>query len=141
MRIKDARQTFMGIWFRRVVENGGIEVWGGDQKRDLTYVDDVANAFLAAGMAPDSVNGRSFNIGGSPPITLRDLAGTLIDIAGSGQVVFKEFPADRKRIDIGDYFADDRQFRAITGWAPQVELRDGIERTVAYYRKNFDAYV
>jgi UDP-glucose 4-epimerase len=43
MRIKDARQTFLGIWLRRVIEGEPFEVWGGEQRRDLLYVDDAAD--------------------------------------------------------------------------------------------------
>src|SRR6185295_15038042 len=41
MRIKDARQTFVGVWIRRILEGEPFEVWGGEQLRDFTYVDDV----------------------------------------------------------------------------------------------------
>ena len=140
MRIMDARQTFLGIWFRRVVEDIPFEVWGGQQKRDLTYVDDAVDAFLAAG-ALSSPKDRIFNLGGSPPITLAELAQSLVTIAGRGRFEVKEFPPQLLRIDIGDYFADDRLFRGATGWAPQVSLRDGLARTIAYYEKSLSDYV
>jgi UDP-glucose 4-epimerase len=140
MRIKDARQTFLGIWLRRVVEGGAFEVWGGEQKRDLTYVDDVVDAFLYAAADPKAI-GEIYNIGGCPPVTLTELAQSLLDVAGSGRCEFKEFPAARKRIDIGDYFADDRRFRELTGWAPRVGLTDGLARSVAYYRECLQAYL
>lgn len=141
MRIKDARQTFLGIWLRRAVEGGKIDVWGGSQQRDLTYVEDVADAFLAAGMAPASALGQAFNVGGGPPISLRELAEQLIELAGSGEAQFKEFPVERKRIDIGDYFADDRAFRELTGWQPITDLRSGLTRSIDYYRRNLHAYI
>ena len=70
LRIRDARQTFLGIWIRRVLEGEAFEVWGGEQLRDLTYVDDVTEAFLrAAEAAPrGEVAGRVFNLGGPPPV-------------------------------------------------------------------------
>jgi nucleoside-diphosphate-sugar epimerase len=140
MRIKDARQTFLGIWLRRVVEADAFEVWGGDQKRDLTYVDDVVDAFLYAATAPETV-GEIYNIGGCAPVTLTQLAQSLIAVAGAGRCEFKEFPAARKRIDIGDYFADDSRFRTLTGWAPRLSLTEGLARSVAYYREFLQAYV
>ena len=48
MRIKDARQIFLGIWIRRLMEGKPFEVWGGEQRRDFTYVEDAADAFIAA---------------------------------------------------------------------------------------------
>ncbi len=140
MRIKDARQTFLGIWFRRVVEDGVFEVWGGHQKRDLTYVDDAVDAFLAAG-ALSAPQGRVFNLGGCPPVTLAELAQMLVAIAGRGSFEIKQFPPELLRIDIGDYFADDCLFRELTGWAPKVMLPDGLARTVAYYKDCLNDYV
>ena len=140
MRVKDARQTFLGIWVRRVVEGGAFEVWCGRQKRDLSYVDDVVNAFLVAAACP-AAQGHVFNVGGSPPVTLAELAETLVAIAGTGRFETKEFPPERLRIDIGDYFANDRLFRRVTGWAPKITLEDGLARTVAYFRNCLSDYV
>jgi UDP-glucose 4-epimerase len=140
MRVKDARQTFLGLWFRRVVEGGAFEVWGGQQKRDLTYVDDAVDAFLAAGALSDAPY-RVFNLGGGPPVTLAQLAESLVSIAGQGRFETKEFPPELLRIDIGDYFADDRLFRKLTGWEPKVPLHDGLGRTVEYYKNCLSDYV
>jgi nucleoside-diphosphate-sugar epimerase len=140
MRIKDARQTFLGVWLRHVVEDTCLEVWGGQQRRDLVYVDDVAEAFLLAAANP-SAWGRVFNVGGGPPVTLEALATLLVETAGSGRFQKREFPPERKRIDIGDYFADDRPFRAVTGWRPTVGLGEGLARSLAYYRANLPAYL
>jgi hypothetical protein len=65
LRIRDARQTFLGIWIRCVLEGRPFEVWGGSQLRDLTYVDDVTEAFLLAADRTEC-HGRIFNIGGPP---------------------------------------------------------------------------
>jgi len=140
MRIKDARQTFLGIWLRRVVEDGVFDVWGGQQQRDLTYVADVVDALLLAAMCDDA-QGRVFNIGGCPPITLLELAELLVGIGGSGRYETREFPPERLRIDIGNYFADDRLFRSLTGWAPRTTLELGLTMTLAYYRKCLRDYV
>jgi UDP-glucose 4-epimerase len=140
MRVKDARQTFLGIWFRRVVENIPFEVWGGQQKRDLTYVDDAVDAFLAAGALQNPTE-RTFNLGGSPPISLTELAESLVSIAGQGRFEIKQFPPELLRIDIGDYFADDRLFRRLTGWEPRVTLHEGLARTVAFYKDRLADYV
>ena len=144
LRIADARQTFLGIWIRRVLEGEPFEVWGGEQLRDLAYVDDVTRAFLLAAeqAARPEVAGRVFNLGGAPPIALRDLAELLIAAnGGRGSFVTREFPADRAPIDIGSYHADDRAFRAATGWAPQVPLAEGLRRSLDWYRERLADYV
>ncbi|MCO6416333.1 NAD-dependent epimerase/dehydratase family protein [Siccirubricoccus sp. KC 17139] len=143
LRIRDARQTFLGIWIRQVLKGEPFEVWGGEQLRDLTYVDDVVRAFLlAAEAAPQpEVAGRVFNLGGSPPASLLDLAERLIAANdGRGHYSVKEFPADRAPIDIGSYHADDRAFREATGWAPLVGLDEGLRRSLDWYRSRLADY-
>ena len=140
MRIKDARQTFVGVWVRRLVEGEPFEVWGGEQLRDFTFVDDVAEAFLLAAASPKA-EGLAFNLGGPPPVSLQRLAETLVEINGSGVFTVREFPADRKKIDIGDYYADDRLIGRKLGWKPRTDLRTALCRTVAYYRKELRYYV
>lgn len=139
MRIKDARQTFLGIWIRTLLEGRPFEVWGGDQLRDFTYVDDAVSALMLAALTERS-NGQVFNVGGHKPITLKALADLLVDVAGTGTYIQKEFPADRKRIDIGDYYADDRLLRDQLGWSPNVTLAEGLRRSVEYFRQHLDHY-
>src|ERR1700728_481567 len=134
LRIRDARQTFLGIWIRSVLENKPFEVWGGEQLRDLTYVDDATEAFLQAATTQQCY-GKIFNIGGSPPASLQELADIVVRLSGgSGQYITREFPADRVRIDIGSYHADDRAFRHASGWRPETSLEEGIGRTLEWYR-------
>ena len=141
LRIRDARQTFLGIWIRCVLENRPFEVWGGDQLRDLTYVDDVTQAFIAAAETP-ACHGGIFNIGGAPPASLRQIADLMVRLSdGRARYEMREFPADRATIDIGSYHADDRSFRAATAWAPTTGLEDGIARTLDWYSGRLDHYL
>jgi UDP-glucose 4-epimerase len=143
LRIKDARQTFLGIWIRRVLEGEPFEVWGGEQLRDLTYLDDVVDAFLRAAQHAHEpqLGGRVFNVGGAPPLSLKDLAEKLIAANGGvGRYELKEFPADRALIDIGSFAADDRAFRAATGWWPRVDVDEGLRRSLAWYRPRLAEY-
>src|SRR5579864_9625385 len=134
MRIKDARQNFLGIWLRRVLENEAFEVWGGEQRRELLYVDDAVEAFLAAALCRESA-GLALNVGGGEPYTLLALAEAMIRANGGGRFEQRDFPDERKRIDIGDFVTDDRQFRGLTGWAPRVGLDEGLRRSLDYYRR------
>lgn len=141
LRVRDARQTFLGIWIRCVLEARPFEVWGGAQLRDLTYVDDVTDAFIRAA-EHDACHGRIFNIGGPPPISLRDLADMVVRLAGpTARYITKEFPADRAQIDIGSYHANDSAFRASAGWEPRVGLEDGVARTLDWYRSRLGDYL
>lgn len=140
MRVKDARQTFVGIWVRLLLEGKPFEVWDGPQLRDFTYADDAVEAFLLAA-ARDEANGRIYNLGGDAPVSLADLARLLVEVNGGGEFRVREYPADRKRIDIGDYYADDGRIRADLGWWPAVPLRDALARTLAYYREHLPKYL
>jgi len=140
MRIKDARQTFLGIWLRRVIEGEVFEVWGGEQRRDLLYVDDAAEAFLYAAVTQEA-EGLALNVGGDEPCNLVNLAEAIITAYGGGTYEIREFPAERKRIDIGDFLTDDRRFRAISGWRPRVCLTEGLRRSLDYYRRHLALYL
>ena len=139
MRVKDARQTFLGIWVRLLIEGKPFEVWGGEQLRDFTYVDDAVDAFLMAA-ASDESNGQIFNLGGDCVISLKDLADLIIQVNGGGEYILHPYPADRKRIDIGDYYADFSRIRSALGWEPKVPLREGLGRTITYYQRHHDKY-
>ena len=142
MRVKDARQTFVGIWIRRLIEGKPFEVWGGSQKRDFSFVDDAVSAFLVAARS-DKADGRAFNVGGreGDVIDLKALAALLVELNGGGEYVVREYPEDRKRIDIGDFYADDRLLRSTLDWKPRTTLRDGLARTLDYYRQHLSHYV
>lgn len=140
MRVKDARQTFIGWWLRQIVEGQELQIFGdGLQIRDFNYMDDLVTALLLAAVSP-AADGEVYNLGGDEPIALRDLAALLVDINGSGSYKLSPFPPDRKRIDIGDYCGDYTKIRAQLGWHPTVSLREGLDRTLAFYRQHRAQY-
>ena len=139
MRVRDARQTFLGVWLRAVARGESFQVWGdGTQLRDFTYVDDAVRAFLLAASRPEAV-GEIFNVGGDPT-TLEEVARLLTEIEPSARYELVPFPADRRAIDVGHYYADWTRIRERLGWQPRVDLRDGLERSLAYYREHGDVY-
>jgi UDP-glucose 4-epimerase len=141
MRIKDAHQSFLGLWIRRLMQREPLEVWGGYQLRDFTFAEDAADAFLAAALTPKTI-GRVLNVGGSDSVSLQNLAQLLIDQAG-GESAFEicEFPLERQQIDIGDYQTDDGAFRTMTGWKAQTSLQSGLRKTLDFYRRHYDHYL
>ena len=140
MRIKDARQTFLGIWVRLLLEGKPFEVWGGEQLRDFSYVEDTIDALLLTAQS-DEANGKVFNIGGEPVVSLLETAQLLVEANGGGEFAVHVFPADRKRIDIGDYYAADQLLRQTVGWQPETPLADGLSRTIDYYRQHLQEYL
>lgn len=140
MRVKDARQTFVGIWVRKAIENMEFEVWAPSLKRDLTFVDDAVDAFLRAA-SDDTAVGNIYNVGGGETVTLGELATVVTECAGSGTFVAREFPEERRIIDIGDYYADARRIADSLGWVPRVSLREGMRRTTDFYRRHLPYYI
>lgn len=140
MRVCDARQTFLGIWMRQLIEGKPIKVFGdGAQLRDFNYVDDVVDAMLAAAVTPASY-GNVYNLGSAERTSLKELAASLVELSGNGSYELIPFPADRKAIDIGNYYSDFSKAKAAFGWEPSVRLREGLERTLAYYRLHAGHY-
>jgi len=140
MRVKDARQTFLGIWIRLVIEGQPFEVWGGEQLRDFTYVDDAVEALLLAATRPEAI-GRIYNLGGERVISLRELAALLVKTNGAGEFLIRSFPEERKKIDIGDFYSDYRLIRQELGWEPKVPLSQGLSLTLDFYRRHLPSYL
>ncbi len=140
MLVKNNRQTFIGWFVKQIVDGEEIQLFGdGSQLRDLTYVDDVCDAFLRAG-AMDAANGQVFNLGGPEPISLRALCELLIEIAGRGSYRLVPFPEEKRAIDIGSFYADYSKISRALGWQPQTELRDGLAKTIEFYLEHRDEY-
>ena len=140
MRVKDARQTFLGIWIRLLLEGKPIKVFGdGKQLRDFNFVDDCVEALLLAG-ENNNANGKVYNLGSSEIIGLSDLAEIMVNLGVSGNYELGPFPADRKAIDIGDYYSDYSLITKELGWVPKIDLKDGLKRTLNYYSTHFSHY-
>lgn len=141
MRIKDARQTFLGVWIRALLEGKPIEIWGdGLQVRDFNYVDDAVSAMLMVALS-DRADGRVYNLGSREAVTLKQLAETMIRIFKGGEYRILPFPKKRKAIDIGDYYADFQKIEKEFQWRPEVGLEEGLARTFEYYRRHIERYL
>lgn len=139
--IRHNRQGFIGWFMKQVVLGEQIQIYGdGAQRRDFDYVDDTVDAFLRAG-AMEQADGEVFNLGGDAPVSLRDLTELMIELAGRASYRLIPFPEERKKIDIGDFYADTSKIKAALGWQPVTKLRDGLARTIAYYDAHKEHYL
>ena len=141
MRIKDARQTFLGIWIRNLLEGKPIQVFGdGKQRRDYNYVEDVLEALLIAATEKNAV-GKVYNLGAPDPLSLIDTAKIMCQGIEGSDYLMIPFPEDRKAIDVGDFICDYSAFRNQFGWEPKVNFRDGIQRSLEYFSKEIEHYI
>jgi UDP-glucose 4-epimerase len=139
--LRHNRQGFIGWFIRLALEDREIQVFGdGSQVRDFVYVDDASEAFLLAG-ATDAVNGEVFNVGGDEHFAHSEVVDLLVRTAGTGRYRFVEWPAEKKVIDIGSFYADSTLFKTRAGWTPRVGLAEGLRRTLDYYRTRMEHYV
>lgn len=140
MRVKDARQTFLGIWIRQLLDGEPIRVFGdGKQVRDFNYVDDCVDALLLAA-CEDSAIGKVYNLGSSEVVSLADLATILTSMVEGAHWELVPFPPERKAIDIGDYYSDFSLIRKELGWSPSRDLKTGLRLTLDFYTRNREHY-
>lgn len=138
--VKHPRQGFIGWFVRLAVEGKTIEVMGdGEQLRDLNHVDDVATAMLLAAALPQAGN-RVYNLGATPPVSLRELAALLVELSEGASWRLVPFPPERARIDVGSAFASYAAIRRDLGWEPRIRLREGLAETLRFYRQHLDRY-
>ena len=141
MRIRDARQTFLGIWIRKLLEEKPIQVFGnGKQRRDYNYVEDVVDALLIAATEKNAV-GKVYNLGAPDPLSLEDTAKIMCQKTEGGDYQMIPFPEDRKAIDVGDFICDYSAFRDQFGWEPKVSFEDGIQRSLEYFQGDIEHYI
>jgi UDP-glucose 4-epimerase len=139
MRVKDARQMFIGHWIQLLLDGENIPIYGdGLQVRDLNHVDDVIDAMLLCVINP-AARGKIYNLGGEQT-NLLDLARTLIKLNGSGSYTLTPFPPERSRIDLKNYVGNYSKIQSEIGWEPQISLKVGLAQTLAFYRSNLDKY-
>jgi nucleoside-diphosphate-sugar epimerase len=139
--VKHNRQGFIGWFIRTVVEGGEIQLYGdGAQQRDLNFVEDVVEAFLLAGVS-ERAPGRIYNLAAEPPISLKDLARLLVELAGKGSVRHVPWPEEKRAIDIGSYYGTHARISAELGWRPTTPLQDGLRRTLDFYAANLRHYL
>ena len=140
MRVRDARQTFLGIWIRNLIEGKPIQVFGdGLQLRDFNYVDDVVNAILISGQ-DSRADGQIFNLGSDEVVNLKQLAEMMVEMRPSTKFNIVPFPPERKAIDIGDYYSDFKKIQTMLGWQPKVGIRQGLENSLKYYEEHHKHY-
>jgi len=141
MRIKDARQTFLGIWIRNLLQGKPIQVYGdGQQRRDYNYVDDLVDALIIAATESEAIGGV-YNLGATDPMSLSETAKIMCHGIKGASWNLVPFPKDRKAIDVGDFICDYSSFSSAFGWDPKIKFDEGIKRSLEYFRSELEHYI
>jgi UDP-glucose 4-epimerase len=132
------RHSQFGVvnWFVRLaLEGRPIPIFGsGKILRDFLYVDDCVEALLAAACEPAAV-GEILNVGHDRPSTFLEVAEILRELVPGTRIEFTDFTPERRAQEPGDFVSDITKIRRLLGWEPSVPLREGLARTVAFYRE------
>ncbi|OFW22401.1 MAG: hypothetical protein A3H27_08200 [Acidobacteria bacterium RIFCSPLOWO2_02_FULL_59_13] len=125
---------FIDVFVRMALAGRQLTVYGdGKQLRGMTYVDDIADAFLKAGLAgPEAA--PVYNVGHMEPVSLYQIAQALSRLTGTPPPQLAPFPPERLEIDIGDYVPNSAKFSSEFGWVPQVDLEEGLQRTIQFFQ-------
>ncbi len=128
-------------WFIRLaMDNKPIEVFGdGSILRDFCYVDDTVDAILRVALATPAF-GEIFNVGSDIPVSFLEVVQAIIEVAKQGSWHFAEFSPERKAQEPGDFYSDVSKIYRIAGWKPTTSLRDGLAKTIEYYKLHRDHY-
>lgn len=138
--MKNSRHGYLNWFIRLAMDDQVIQVYGeGSQLRDFNHVDDVVTAMLLALASPRTV-GRTFNLGSKHPLSVLESAEAVVSACGSGRIQHTPYPEEKRAIEVGSYWADYGSFRSATGWEPTIDFREGLTRTVEFYREHRQHY-
>jgi UDP-glucose 4-epimerase len=134
-QMKHPRYGVVNWFIRLAIDDETIKVFGdGKILRDFLYVEDTIDAILTATLN-ENAYGEIFNVASGKPLNFIELADCLIEVAGTGRWEFAPFTPERAAQEPGDFYADISKIERIIGWTPKTSLKEGLTRTVAYYRQ------
>jgi len=134
-QMQHARYGVVNWFVRLAIDDATIKLFGdGLIKRDFLYIDDCIQAMMMCALCSEAY-GQILNVGVDEPTTFKELADTLIRVAGSGRWEYAPFTPERAAQDPGDFYSDISKIRQIVGWQPTTALDDGLSATLTYYRQ------
>lgn len=135
------QQGFLATFVRRALLGERLIVYGdGSSLRDPVYIDDAVEAFLLAGTAR-AQKSIIYNVGGPEVHSVSQIAAIVSASAGLPDAIRTPFPVARNAIDVGSYYSNSHRIARELGWQPRTQIRDGMERTLAYYRQHLGSYL
>lgn len=134
---RQSERAIIGTTIRQALDPSCSAIMVGDPTtvRDLTFVSDTAAAFMAAGQSKNLEYGRPYNAGSGRAIVICELIDLIVELTSCRKPVVQ----DSKRLrpqnsEVRALLADCTKFTRATGWSAQISLREGLEKTVAWWR-------
>jgi UDP-glucose 4-epimerase len=129
-------QGVLAIFLGNLLRGEPIRIDGdGEQSRDFVFIDDVVRAWMACLDDPRSMN-RVFNLGSGMPTTVNALCDAVLDQFGHDRSTYAITSAEQQQGDVRSSAADITAIRETLGWAPRVNLGEGLRQTVAWAKKS-----
>lgn len=139
-QMKHSKYSIVGWFVRQALEGKEIQIFGdGKQERDYLYIDDIVSAFLQIA-ASDRTDGEVYNIGTHERVCFVDMVDAILEAVSTGKKVHVPWPKNYEKNETGNYIADTRKIRRAVGWEAKVPLRDGIAKTVEYFKQTKEHY-
>ena len=139
-QIRGNRQGFATVFLRQALRGETISLFGGGrQLRDFNYVDDVVNAMLLA-ITTDECLGKCFNLGSSRRLFARRIRRRPEEVLRASRSSRCPSLKTRRSSTSATTTATFPGSSAATGWQPRVDLVEGLERTIAFYREHKEVY-
>lgn len=139
-QVKTGDYAIINWFIKKAILNQEITLFGGgEQVRDYSYVDDIAEAFVLAAKREES-NGEIFLIGSGQRIKLKDICELIVKCVGKGKIFYVPWDNDRKNIEIGSYVVNNKKIKEKLGWQPKIDLIEGIQKTVDFYNTYKEHY-
>ena len=139
-QMKHSKYGILNWFVRLALEEQPLTVFGdGQQRRDYIYNEDLAAGCVALMLSPGT-EGQVYNLGTGLAVPFIDMARLVAEAVPGAEVRQVEWPQDRYFVETGDYLSDISRITAVSGWRPRITLKEGIKRTVAYYREYRQEY-
>lgn len=139
-QMKHSKYGIVNWFIRLALEGKPLTIFGaGEQQRDYIYNQDLAEAFLCVAQTPGTA-GQVYNVGSGTGTPFKEMARLVAAAVPGTKVIQVEWPADRYFVETGDYISDITKLTTATAWRPKTSLKEGINRTVAFYREHWQKY-
>ncbi|MFA6587803.1 MAG: NAD-dependent epimerase/dehydratase family protein [Patescibacteria group bacterium] len=139
-QMKSSGYSIINWFIRQALDDKNITIFGeGTQIRDYIYINDLIAGIITAVTNPKT-DGQIYNLGSGLATPFKKMAELVIEIAGGGKLKKVPWPKNYDNFETGDFYADITSIKSAIDWMPSTSLRDGVKKTVEYYKQNRKYY-